>query len=93
MKGGPVGLASLFRGLNQKGIGIGLNYGVCSKKNSHKWHLLNLEYQHLKSGNYINDEGLYGGSRDVNYSEFHEDSQALYLAYQRRRQFKTINSI
>ena len=89
MEGGPIALASFFRGLNQKGIGIGLNYGLPSRKNSLKWHIINIEYQHLKSGNYINDEGLYGGSQYVNYSEFYDVSNLVYLAYQMRRQSKT----
>jgi len=86
--GGPWGLATFFRGLNQEGIGIGLNYAARSKKNLKKWHQFSLEYQKLQSGNYINNEGYFGGSSTAPYSEFHENYNNFLLSYQARKRIK-----
>lgn len=79
--GGIIPIDFVVHGLNQKGFSFGLNYGLLSYSKEGKWHTFQVEYQRLKSGEYIYDEGKWAGTSEESYDEFTDKYNNISLIY------------
>ncbi len=82
-QGGIIPVEFLIHGINQKGFGLGLFYKGKSRKTSKRWNQYTIEYQRLSSGNYIWDEGKFGGSSEESYQEFTDKYNNVSFIYSR----------
>jgi len=71
----------LFQGINQQGFGFGINYGFLMNNKKGKWHTITVEYQNLKSGIYISDEGKFAGTTMSDYDEYYDNYQNIAFSY------------
>lgn len=65
----------------QNGVGINYFRRWESPWRWNKYRQFSMEYQFLKSGNYINDYGSYSGNSDLDYAEFTQTYHNIALAY------------
>jgi len=79
--GGIIPIEFVVHGLNQSGFSLGINYGLLSYYKEGKWHTFQIEYQRLKSGDYVYDEGKFAGTTESDYAEFTEKYNNISIIY------------
>ncbi len=78
---GFLGMIYLPHWANQNGVGINYFRRWESPWRWNKYRQFSIEYQFLKSGNYIDDYGSYSGNSDLDYAEFTQMYHNIALAY------------
>jgi len=90
-KGGVLHIEYLFIGLNQKGFGFSIFHKSKSRKHKKYWKQFTIEYQNLNTGNYIIDEGNFGGSSQETYQEFKDKYHNISIMFSRHIDMGTSN--